>query len=46
MEDKKYIITQGPLEVTIVDLWRLVWEQQIRVIFMLTDFAEGGIVSL
>jgi len=44
-EPKRYIVTQGPLDDTIVDFWRMVWEQQIRVIFMLTDFAEGGIVS-
>ncbi len=42
--NKAYIVTQGPLEETVVDFWRLVWEQQVRVIFMLTDFAEAGIV--
>ncbi|CAG7728688.1 unnamed protein product [Allacma fusca] len=40
---KGYIITQAPLEDTIVDFWRMVWEQQIRVIMMLTDFSEAGI---
>ena len=42
---KGYVITQGPLDETIVDFWRMVWEQQIRVIMMLTDFSEAGIVS-
>ncbi|OXA63287.1 Tyrosine-protein phosphatase non-receptor type 7 [Folsomia candida] len=41
-EPKRYIVTQGPLEETVVDFWRMVWEQQVRVIFMLTDFAEAG----
>ncbi|ODM98705.1 Tyrosine-protein phosphatase non-receptor type 7, partial [Orchesella cincta] len=44
-EPKRYIVTQGPLDDTIVDFWRMVWEQQIRVIFALTDFAEGGIAK-
>jgi protein tyrosine phosphatase len=41
--NKSYIITQGPLDETIVDFWRMIWEQQVRVIIMLTDFAEAGI---
>ncbi|XP_053633111.1 receptor-type tyrosine-protein phosphatase kappa isoform X2 [Cherax quadricarinatus] len=33
---KAYIATQGPLENTIVDFWRLVWQQKSRLIVMLT----------
>ncbi|XP_071545661.1 receptor-type tyrosine-protein phosphatase kappa isoform X3 [Panulirus ornatus] len=33
---KAYVATQGPLENTIVDFWRLVWQQKSRLIVMLT----------
>ncbi|KAG0703005.1 Receptor-type tyrosine-protein phosphatase U [Chionoecetes opilio] len=33
---KAYVATQGPLENTIVDFWRLVWQQKTRLIVMLT----------
>lgn len=32
-----------PLECTIPDFWRMMWEQNSRVILMLTDFHENGI---
>ena len=40
-----YIATQAPLEDTRGDFWRMVWEQQSRVIIMLTDLEEQGLVS-
>ncbi|XP_006811223.1 uncharacterized protein LOC100369011 [Saccoglossus kowalevskii] len=40
---KAYIATQAPLENTLENFWRLVWEQQSRVIIMLTDIQENGI---
>ncbi|XP_042204541.1 receptor-type tyrosine-protein phosphatase kappa-like isoform X3 [Homarus americanus] len=33
---KAYVATQGPLENTICDFWRLVWQQKSRIIVMLT----------
>ncbi|MPC16315.1 Receptor-type tyrosine-protein phosphatase kappa [Portunus trituberculatus] len=42
---KAYIATQGPLENTIVDFWRMVWQQKTRLIVMLTktfDFIKVG----
>jgi len=31
-----YIVTQGPLDATVSDFWRLVWEKDVPVIAMLT----------
>ncbi len=42
---RRYIATQAPLEDTRGDFWRMVWEQQTRVIVMLTDLEEQGLVS-
>ncbi|CAL1278594.1 unnamed protein product [Larinioides sclopetarius] len=38
-----YIACQAPLPEGIEDFWRMVWEQQSRVIIMLTMFEENGI---
>jgi len=38
-----YIACQAPLPEGIEDFWRMVWEQQCRVIIMLTMFEENGI---
>ncbi|PIA16384.1 receptor/non-receptor type protein-tyrosine phosphatase, partial [Coemansia reversa NRRL 1564] len=37
-----YIATQGPLPTTVVDFWRMVWEEHTRVIVMLTTEFENG----
>lgn len=42
---KKYIATQGPLPTTVADMWRMVWQENSRVIVMTTKEVERGKVS-
>ncbi|MCJ1281279.1 hypothetical protein MMC26_000597 [Xylographa opegraphella] len=39
---RHYIATQAPIPATFEDFWRVVWEQDARVIVMLTAESEGG----
>jgi len=39
---RHYIATQAPIPATFNDFWRMVWEQDVRVIVVLTAEAEGG----
>ncbi|XP_053658350.1 mucin-5AC [Anopheles marshallii] len=38
-----YIACQAPMENTINDFWRMVWEQNSKVIIMATDLSENGV---
>ncbi|KAH6656684.1 hypothetical protein BKA67DRAFT_513742 [Truncatella angustata] len=40
--NKRYIASQGPLPTTYDDFWSVIWDQDVRVIVMLTAETEGG----
>lgn len=43
--NKKYISTQAPIPATFSDFWNVVWQQDVRVIVMLTAEKEGAQVK-
>lgn len=45
LSNRHYIATQAPIPATFDDFWRVVWEQDVRVIVMLTAESEGGQVK-
>ncbi|RZF49267.1 hypothetical protein LSTR_LSTR002888 [Laodelphax striatellus] len=40
---KFYIACQAPMQSTVNDFWRMIWEQQSKLILMLTDLHENGV---
>ncbi|XP_018330947.1 tyrosine-protein phosphatase 69D isoform X2 [Agrilus planipennis] len=39
-ERKKFICAQGPMDTTVNDFWRMIWEQHLELILMLTNLEE------
>lgn len=43
--ERKYIATQGCMPATVNDFWKMVWQENTRVIVMTTNEVERGRVS-
>ncbi|XP_063613913.1 receptor-type tyrosine-protein phosphatase alpha-like [Penaeus indicus] len=41
-KNKRFIATQGPKNTTVQDFWRMIWEQNVYVIIMVTSCNEGA----
>ncbi|XP_076262498.1 protein tyrosine phosphatase 69D isoform X2 [Rhynchophorus ferrugineus] len=39
-ERKKFICAQGPMDTSVNDFWRMIWEQHLEMILMLTNLEE------
>ncbi|CAF0844199.1 unnamed protein product [Adineta ricciae] len=44
-QEKAYIFTQGPLQNTVKDFWRMVWQENISIIVMTTNIRESGMMK-
>ncbi|CAF1611208.1 unnamed protein product, partial [Adineta ricciae] len=44
-QEKAYIFTQGPLQTTVKDFWRMIWQENIAIIVMTTNIRETGMMK-
>jgi protein tyrosine phosphatase len=44
-QEKAYIFTQGPLQTTVNDFWRMIWQENISIIVMTTNIRESGTIK-
>ena len=44
--EQRYIATQGCLQTTVNDFWRMIWQENCRIIILTTNEIERGKVSL
>ena len=44
--ERRYIATQGCLQTTVNDFWRMIWQENCRIIILTTNEIERGKVSL
>ncbi|XP_054902041.1 receptor-type tyrosine-protein phosphatase V-like isoform X1 [Poeciliopsis prolifica] len=42
--ERDFICTQGPISNTLADFWRMIWEQNVRIIIMVTALREKNTV--
>ncbi|XP_072804946.1 tyrosine-protein phosphatase non-receptor type 7 isoform X1 [Vicugna pacos] len=40
-KDRAYIATQGPMPNTVSDFWEMVWQEEVKLVIMLTRLREG-----
>ncbi|KAM0726010.1 Receptor-type tyrosine-protein phosphatase mu [Formica fusca] len=41
-KEKRYIATQGPKPNTVIDFWRMIWQENVLIICMLANVIENG----
>ncbi|XP_028050002.2 receptor-type tyrosine-protein phosphatase T [Monomorium pharaonis] len=41
-KEKRYIATQGPKPNTVIDFWRMIWQENVLIICMLANVIESG----